>query len=135
MNTSNAWRGSRRGRNEPAKAARPSCSAGSRILAAIEEATEVLRSGGLGSARSTVRNYKIQPAARGYKAEDVQRVRELLGTSRAVLAGYLGVNIDTVRSWEQGRRLPQPIASRFLSEIESDPPYWRRRIGQNMHES
>jgi len=42
----------------------------------------------------------------------------------------VGVNVNTVRSWEQGKRLPQPIACRFLSEIESDPVYWRQRIGQ-----
>jgi len=63
-------------------------------------------------------------------AGDVKRVRELLGASQAVMAGFLGVNVNTVRSWEQGKRLPQPIACRFLSEIESDPVYWRQRIGQ-----
>jgi putative transcriptional regulator len=59
-------------------------------------------------------------------------VRELLGTSQAVLAGFLGVNVNTVRSWEQGKRPPQPIARRFLSEIESDPAYWRRRIEEEI---
>ena len=47
-----------------------------------------------------------------------------------MLAGFLGVNVNTVRSWEQGKRPPQPIACRFLSETESDPAYWRRRIGE-----
>ena len=104
-------------------------SAGARIVAAIEEATELLRSEGLESKRLTVRTYRRPPAPRDYKPEDVKRVRELLGTSQAVLAGFLGVNVNTVRSWEQGKRPPQPIACRFLAEIESDPAYWRRRIG------
>jgi putative transcriptional regulator len=105
-------------------------SAGTRILAAIEEATEILRSEGLESKRLTIRTYKVPPAPRVCRPGDVKRVRELLGASQAVLAGFLGVNVNTVRSWEQGKRLPQPIACRFLSEIESDPVYWRRRIGQ-----
>ena len=99
-----------------------------RILAAIEEATELLRSEGLESGRLTVRTYRLPAAPREYRPDDVKRVRDLLGTSQAVLAGFLGVNVNTVRSWEQGRRPPQPIARRFLSEIESDPAYWRRRI-------
>lgn len=103
-------------------------SAGSRILATIEEATELLRSEGLESDRITARTYRRPPAPRAYRPHDVKRVRELLGTSQAVLAGFLGVNVNTVRSWEQGKRPPQPIARRFLSEIESDPAYWRRRI-------
>jgi putative transcriptional regulator len=105
-------------------------SAGSKILAAIEEATEVLRAEGLGSKRLTLRTYKVPLAPRLYQPGDVKRVRELLGASHAVLARFLGVNVITVRSWEQGKRPPQPIACRFLAEIEARPGYWRRRIGQ-----
>jgi DNA-binding XRE family transcriptional regulator len=72
----------------------------------------------------------VPPVPRVCRSGDVKRVRELLGASQAVFAGFLGVNVNTVRSWEQGKRLPQPIACRFLSEIESDPVYWRGRIGQ-----
>jgi putative transcriptional regulator len=99
-------------------------------VAAIEEAADLLRSEGLESRRLTVRTYRLPPAPRDYRPDDVKRVRELLGTSQAVLAGFLGVNVNTVRSWEQGKRPPQPIARRFLAEIESDPAYWRRRIGE-----
>jgi putative transcriptional regulator len=116
------------------RGARSKESAGSKILAAIEEATEILRSEGLESPRLTIRTYKAAPASRSYKPEDVKRVRELLGTSQAVLASFLGVNVNTVRSWEQGKRLPQSIANRFLSEIEAAPEYWRERIGQGTYE-
>ena len=109
-------------------------SAGAKILAAIEEATEILRAEGLESKRLTMRTYKVPSTPRVCRPGDVKRVRELLGASQAVLAGFLGVNVNTVRSWEQGKRLPQPIACRFLSEIESDLPYWRQRIGQGIAE-
>ena len=99
-------------------------------MAAIEEATELLRLEGLESKRLTVCTYRLPPAPRDYRPDDVKRVKELLGTSQAVLAGFLGVNVNTIRSWEQGKRPPQPIARRFLAEIESDPAYWRRRIGE-----
>ncbi len=103
-------------------------SSGSRILSAITEATEILRTEGLQSNRLTVRTYKLPEAPPIYRPQDVKRVRELLGASQAVLAGFLGVNINTLRSWEQGKRPPQPIACRFLFEIESDIAKWRRRI-------
>jgi putative transcriptional regulator len=109
-------------------------SAGAKILAAIEEATEILRAEGLESKRLTMRTYNVPSPPRVCRPGDVKRVRELLGASQAVLAGFLGVNVNTVRSWEQGKRLPQPIACRFLSEIESDLPYWRQRIGQGIAE-
>jgi putative transcriptional regulator len=125
----------RPGPSEVVGPSRSRLSAGTKILAAIEEATEILRAEGLESKRLTIRTYKVPSAPRICRPEDVKRVRELLGTSQAVLARFLGVNVNTVRSWEQGKRLPQPIACRFLSEIESDPPYWRQRIGQGASEA
>jgi putative transcriptional regulator len=105
-------------------------SAGSKILAAIQEATELMRTEGLRSKRLTVRSYQVPEAPQAYLPVDVKRVRDLLCASQAILAGFLGVNVNTVRSWEQGKRRPQPIACRFLAEIESDPEYWRKRIAR-----
>jgi DNA-binding transcriptional regulator YiaG len=44
---------------------------------------------------------------------------------KVVFARFLGVDPNTVRSWEQGTRSPSSIARRFMSEIEADPAYWR----------
>lgn len=93
-----------------------------------------MRSDGLESKQLTVRTYKVAPS-QSYQPGDVKRVRALLGMSQAVLASFLGVNINTVRAWEQGKRLPQPIACRFLSEIEADPGYWRQRLGRKAFEN
>jgi putative transcriptional regulator len=123
-------RGARRGPKKVASARRRGRSGGSRILAAIEEATDILRAEGLQSKRLTSHTYKVPPPPRVCGPGDVRRVRELLGASQAVLAAFLGVNVNTVRSWEQGKRLPQPIARRFLSAIEADPMYWRQQIEQ-----
>jgi putative transcriptional regulator len=134
MKTSKAKPGARPRQKDAERGAGRSGSAGAKILAAIEEATELLRSEGLSSKRLTVRTYKCAPAVHSYGPGDVIRVRELLGTSQAVLARFLGVNVNTIRSWEQGKRLPQPMACRFLAEIEADLAYWRRRIGQEASE-
>src|SRR5947209_5775038 len=104
MKTSKAQTGARLRREKAPSGAHHGGSAGSKILAAIEEATAILRSEGLESKRLTVRTYKVAPPPRRYQPGDVKRVRELLGTSQAVLASFLGVNVNTVRSWEQGKR-------------------------------
>ena len=57
-------------------------SAGSKILAAIEEATEILRSEGLESKRLTVRTYKVAPAPRRYQPGDVKRVASCSARAR-----------------------------------------------------
>src|SRR6476646_9804744 len=124
MKTSKSKPKSRQDRAKRHSAIGQRVSPGSRIVAAIEEATELLQSEGLESKQLTMRTYETGPALRSYDSEDVKRVRELLGASQGVLARFLGICIDTLRSWEQGKRAPQPIARRFLSEIESDPGYW-----------
>ena len=135
MKTPEAESEPRRRQSQADGSTRDRISPRSKILAAIEEATELLRSEGLESPRLTIRTYKVPPAPRDYRPDDVKRIRELIGASQAVLAGFLGVNVNTVRSWEQGKRPPQPIARRFLSEIEADPVYWRQRIVQESIET
>jgi putative transcriptional regulator len=63
-----------------------------------------------------------------YGKEDVKRVRGLLNVSQAVFAQVLGVEVNTVSSWEQGVRGPSPIACRFMDEIAHDPLRWRKRL-------
>ena len=41
----------------------------------------------------------------------------------AFRARFIGVSVNTVRSWAQGKRPPQPVACRFLAEIEARPGY------------
>ena len=48
--------------------------------------------------------------------------------NKLAVARFLGVDPNTVRSWEQGTRLPSSIARRFMGEIEEDPTYWRQRV-------
>jgi DNA-binding transcriptional regulator YiaG len=101
---------------------------GAKIVSAFQEAIDVLRAGEALPARLTVRSCRAEFVRPSYGPEDVRRVRDLLGMSQVVFASFLGVDPNTVRSWEQGTRPPSSIARRFMGEIEEDPDYWRRRI-------
>jgi DNA-binding transcriptional regulator YiaG len=105
--------------------------AGSKIVAAFEEAIAAMQSGEPLERHFTVRTYKVDFRPRDYGPDDVRRVRGLLGMSQVLFAGFLGVDANTVRSWEQGTRPPSSIARRFMDEIEGDPTYWRHRIVRN----
>jgi putative transcriptional regulator len=106
--------------------------AGAKIVAAFEETIEVMRAADPMAVRLTARAYRADFAARDYGPDDVRRVRGLLGMSQAVFARFLGVDANTVRSWEQGTRPPSAIARRFMGEIETDPEYWKRRVDQSL---
>ena len=60
--------------------------------------------------------------------EDVRKTREALGLSQPVFAHFLGTSPSTIRSWEQGQKLPSPMARRFLGLVASDLPYWKSQL-------
>jgi putative transcriptional regulator len=110
----------------------PRSSVGDEILEALEEVRDALNSGEPLESRFTVRSYRFDFATRDYSADDVRSVRQLLGLSQSLFAGFLGVDASTVRSWEQGTRPPSPIARRFMDEVAANPDYWRGRIRQSI---
>jgi putative transcriptional regulator len=50
-----------------------------------------------------------------------RRVRRKIGLSQAAFARRIGVPVDTVRNWEQGRRAPQGPARALLRIIDRAP--------------
>lgn len=115
-------------RRAPSSASAKLSPAGAKIVGAFEEAISLMRAGGPSERPFTVRTYHVEFTPRDYGPADVRRVRGLLGMSQVLFARFLGVDANTVRSWEQGTRPPSPIARRFMDEIEGDLEHWRQRI-------
>ena len=64
-----------------------------------------------------------KPVARGTMPDgiDVQAIRRLTGLSQAKFAELLGIELSTLRNWEQGRRQPTGPAQALLRAIRNDP--------------
>jgi putative transcriptional regulator len=52
---------------------------------------------------------------------DVRRIRTKLGMTQAQFAREFGFSIDTLRHWEQGRRMPDGAARAYLKVIDHAP--------------
>ncbi|HET7201937.1 MAG TPA: helix-turn-helix domain-containing protein [Steroidobacteraceae bacterium] len=52
---------------------------------------------------------------------DVREVRRLTGLSQAKFAELLGIELATLRNWEQGRRSPTGPARALLRAIRNSP--------------
>jgi putative transcriptional regulator len=59
--------------------------------------------------------------ARRDAAAYARRVRRKVGLSQVAFARRIGVPVDTVRNWEQGRRAPQGPARALLRIIDRAP--------------
>jgi putative transcriptional regulator len=52
---------------------------------------------------------------------DVKRIRAKLGMTQAEFAREFGFSVDTLRHWEQGRRMPDGPARAYLKVIDHAP--------------
>lgn len=95
-----------------------STSIGRATVAAMEEALAFQR--GEREARVVRQRIVIEPAP-ALTALAISRFRGTLGLSQETFAGALNVSVDTVRSWEQGRRTPDGAASRLLELAMKQP--------------
>ncbi|MGE0119872.1 MAG: helix-turn-helix domain-containing protein [Dongiaceae bacterium] len=55
------------------------------------------------------------------RAIDVRALRARLGLSQEAFAGRYGLDVATVRNWEQGRTTPEGPAATLLQLIDRDP--------------
>ena len=51
----------------------------------------------------------------------VKRIRKKLHASQLTFAHMIGVSVDTLQNWEQGRRKPEGPALALLKVAEADP--------------
>jgi putative transcriptional regulator len=101
------------------------------VIADLGELAEAIRTGGPAAARKkfTVRRVRVASPP-SVSAAEIKAVRESLGASQAVFAHFLGVSAPLVRSWEQGRKAPTPIARRLLADMRDNRAYWRARVAE-----
>lgn len=63
---------------------------------------------------------RIRRAAKTARV-DVRLIRAVTGLSQAKFAELLGIEVATLRNWEQGRREPTGAARALLRAIHNDP--------------
>lgn len=59
---------------------------------------------------------------------DVRTIRGQLGLSQAEFALRFGFSIDTIRNWEQAKRVPNAQARALLKIIEAEPDAVKRAL-------
>jgi len=70
--------------------------------------------------RLTASRAKVKPAPR-YSGARIARLRARLALSQTVFAKALNVSAETVRSWEQEKRVPDGAALRLLQVADRHP--------------
>ena len=82
----------------------------------FEELVQSVREGGaiLRGEAVPARQFEIEPV-------DIKRIRKQFGISQREFAGLLGISVDTVQNWEQGRRNPRGAARVLLLIAEKHP--------------
>ena len=79
------------------------------LLTSIDQAREIYA-----GKRKPARVFKFNPVM-------VKNTRLKLHASQVKFARMIGVSVDTLQNWEQGRRRPEGPALALLKVVEADP--------------
>lgn len=72
-----------------------------------------------------IKNGNSEPArVTRYELADVKAIRMQLNVSQSEMAQVLGTSIDTIKSWETGRRNPTGLAAKVLAAIQANPTFF-----------
>ncbi|WP_278183625.1 NadS family protein [Vibrio misgurnus] len=82
------------------------------LKASLEEAVEIKNS--------------VKEPARvvRYELADVKAIRSQLNVTQDEMAKVLGTSLDTIKSWETGRRNPTGLAAKVLATIQTNPKFF-----------
>ena len=65
---------------------------------------------------------------------DIRLIRVKFGATQKEFASLIGINIETLRNWEKGRRRPHGPARALLRAINADPFALARVLNWNAEE-
>ena len=85
------------------------------LIAGMEEALSHAQG------KLTLKTAKIPAQPSPLSPTAIAKIRHQMHASTPVFAAYLNVNVDTVRSWEKGRRVPSGPALRLLQIAQKQP--------------
>lgn len=109
-------------------------SVANRILEGLEDFATSLKNGESIEGNYNCHKVILDLSPTAYDPDLVKATRKLLGCSQFIFAQFLGVSVQTVQAWEQGRNEPRDVACRFMDEIRLDPKYWKDRIQKSMRQ-
>ena len=93
--------------------------AGERLLKAAAEAVAVA------NGKADPKSYRVHPPAE----IDAKRIRTRLKLSQGQFAERYGLDLATLKGWEQGRRTPTGASATLLRVIDREPEAVARALG------
>ena len=73
-----------------------------------------------GKIKARTKTMSISPVP-DFEATEIKNIRNELGMTQVLFAGFMGVSTKTVEAWEAGRNTPDGPARRMLSMLKADP--------------
>lgn len=73
-----------------------------------------------GKIKAKTKTISIEPVP-AFEATEIKGIRNELGMTQVLFAGFMGVSTKTVEAWESGRNMPDGPARRILAMLKTDP--------------
>ena len=101
----------------------------SELVESMREGSEILS-----GTKKASRTWTVESGKRIETKEDVQSLRHEFGVSQSAFAKFMGVSINTLQNWEQGRRQPTGAARVLLTIAYRQPALFREAVAEDCPE-
>lgn len=89
------------------------------LMKGLQEGIDFVKGKDTGATRKKVQYKSFKPVKK-FSAQEIKQIRAKLNFSQPVFAAFLGVNVDTLRRWEQDLVQVGGANSRLLELISQD---------------
>lgn len=72
-----------------------------------------------GRIKARTNTMSVEPVP-DFEATEIKSIRNELGMTQVLFAGFMGVSKKTVEAWEAGRNMPDGPARRILAILKAD---------------
>lgn len=86
------------------------------IMQGLQEAVDYNE----GKIKARTKTIYVEPVP-DFNAPTIKHIRNELGMTQVLFAGFMGVSTKTVEAWEAGRNTPDGPARRILAMLQTDP--------------
>lgn len=73
-----------------------------------------------GKMKARTKTMHVEPVP-DFNAPEIKHIRDELGMTQVLFAGFMGVSAKTIEAWESGRNTPNGPARRILAMLQTDP--------------
>lgn len=98
------------------------------VLKDLTGLSATAKAGGMAAVKKKYKVTRLPAGPAALTREVIVAARKGTGLSQRLFAAGLGVSVQLVRGWEQGKKTPTPAVRLLLADMAERPGHWKAKL-------